>query len=238
MKDEPRPLVAQKVTPGHPRRVVCRSMDRERQNAPSAVPPDGLATAHRVQVPAKETLFLEGDTAQSLFQVVSGVGKIYKMMPDGRAIITGFAYAEAMLGIARAGHYFYNVDAVTDLALDSYSRAVVEARLHEDPHYLQHMFEETNDELAQAQERILLLGQKTPIEKVTSFLRRIRRWQHEDRHIHVPMTRHDIADYLGLTTETVSRTFTQLRDQNVIRSINQHDIELLDVNQLKRLSEA
>ena len=99
------------------------------------------------------------------------------------------------------------------------------------PHYLQHLFEETNDELAQAQERILLLGpEDTPVEKVTSFLRRIRRWQHEDRHIHVPMTRHDIADYLGLTTETVSRTFTQLRDQNVIRSVNQHDIELLDVD--------
>lgn len=194
--------------------------------------------ARRLQVPAKETLFLEGDKALNLFQVVSGVGKIYKMMPDGRSIIAGFAYGGSLLGIARASHYFYNVDAVTDMILDAYPKALIEERMHHDPDYLQHLFEETNDELAQAQERILLLGQKTPVEKVTSFLRRIRRWQNEDRQIHVPMTRHDIADYLGLTTETVSRTFTQLRDQEIIRSVNQHDIEILDIAQLKRLSEA
>lgn len=194
--------------------------------------------ARRIQVPAKETLFMEGDEALNLFQVVSGVGKIYKMMPDGRAIITGFVYGGSLLGISRTGRYFYNVDAVTDMTLDAYPKAHIEARLHEDPDYLQHLFEEVNDELAQAQERILLLGQKTPVEKVTSFLRRMRRWQDEDRLIHVPMTRHDIADFLGLTTETVSRTFTQLRDQGIIRSVNQHDIEILDIPQLKRLSEA
>lgn len=213
-------------------------MDRGDQNLPGNAPPNGQATAARpIRVPAKETLFLEGDNALSLFQVISGVGKIYKMMPDGRAIISGFAYAGGILGIARAGKYFYNVDAVTDMALDAYSKSVIEARLQEDPDYLQHLFEETNDELAQAQERILTLGQKSPVEKVTSFIRRIRRWQSEDRQVHVPMTRHDIADYLGLTTETVSRTFTQLREQQIIRSINQHDIEILDVEKLKRLSE-
>jgi len=213
-------------------------MDRGDRNLPGNAPPDGQSTsARQIRVPAKETLFLEGDDALSLFQVISGVGKIYKMMPDGRAIIAGFAYAGGILGIARAGKYFYNVDAVTDMALDAYSKSVIEARLLEDPDYLQHLFEETNDELAQAQERILTLGQKSPVEKVTSFIRRIRRWQSEDRQVHVPMTRHDIADYLGLTTETVSRTFTQLREQQIIRSINQHDIEILDVEKLKRLSE-
>jgi len=193
--------------------------------------------ARPIQVPAKETIFLEGDAAHHLYEVVSGVGKIYKMMPDGRVIITGFAYPGALLGIARAGIYFYNVDAVTDMSLNAYSKAATEARLREDPAFLQHLFEDTNDELAQAQERILLLGQKTPVEKVSSFLRRVRVWQREDQQVHLPMTRHDIADYLGLTTETVSRTFTQLRDQNVIRSMNQHDVEILDLPQLARLSE-
>jgi CRP-like cAMP-binding protein len=69
-------------------------MDQGDRNLPNAVPPDVQAPPARpIRVPAKETLFLEGDDALSLFQVVSGVSKIYKMMPDGRAIITGFAYA-------------------------------------------------------------------------------------------------------------------------------------------------
>ena len=188
------------------------------------------------QVAAKETLFLEGDRALNLYEIVSGVGKIYKMMPDGRSIITGFAYPGSLLGIARAGFYFYNVDAVTDLTLNAYSKVATEARLRQEPEYLRHLFEETNDELAQAQERIVLLGQQTPVEEVAAFLQRVRVWQREDRQIHLPMTRHDIADYLGLTTETVSRTLTQFRDQNIVRSINQHDIEILDLPKLSGLS--
>ena len=74
-------------------------MDRGDQNLPGNAPPNGQATAARpIRVPAKETLFLEGDNALSLFQVISGVGKIYKMMPDGRAIISGFAYAGGIHG--------------------------------------------------------------------------------------------------------------------------------------------
>ena len=192
--------------------------------------------ARVLQVSAKETLFLEGDSARLLYEVVSGVGKIYKMLPDGRSIITGFAYPGSLLGLGRAGFYFYNVDAVTDLNLNAYSKVAIEARLREEPDYLRHLFEETNDELAQAQERIVLLGQQTPVEKVAAFLQRVRVWQREDRQVHLPMTRHDIADYLGLTTETVSRTLTQFRDQNIVRSINQHDIEILDLPKLTGLS--
>jgi CRP/FNR family transcriptional regulator len=131
-----------------------------------------------------------------------------------------------------------NLVAVIDIVLDAYSKSIIEAHLLKEPNYLQHRFEETNNELAQAQERILTLSQRSPVEKVTSFIRRIRRWQSEGRQVHVPITRHDIADYLGFTTETVSRTFMQLCDQQVVRSINQHDIEILDVEKLKRLSEA
>ncbi len=192
--------------------------------------------ARQLSVPAKETIFLEGDTAKNLYEVADGVAKIYKMMPDGRTLITGFAYRLSLLGIARAGLYYYNVDAVTDMTLVVHPRSEVEARLRDDPTYLQHLLDETNDELVQAQERILVLGRKTPLEKVSSFLTRIRQWQGEDRQLHLPMTRHDIADYLGLTTETVSRTFTQLRNQSVIASPNQHDVEIIDLAALTALA--
>lgn len=190
-----------------------------------------------MQVTAKETVFLEGDNAANLFEVVDGVAKIYKMLGDGRTIITGFAYPRSLLGLARADRYYYNVDAITNVTLIAHPKTEVEARLKENPTYLQHLLDETNDELAQAQERMMVLGRKTPLEKVASFLLRICQWQDEDRALHLPMTRHDIADYLGLTTETVSRTLTQLRDQHVIRSTNQHDVEIVDLEKLEALSE-
>jgi len=193
-------------------------------------------TERRHTVPARETIFLEGDPATHLYEVTRGVAKIYKMMPDGRTLITGFAYRRSLLGLARAGLYYYNVDAITDVSLIVHTRSEVEARLKDDPNYLQHLLDETNDELAQAQERILVLGRRTPLEKVASFLLRIRQWHDEDRQLHLPMTRHDIADYLGLTTETVSRTFTQLRGKDVIRSTNQHDIEIADLAALVALA--
>ncbi len=209
-----------------------------RENNNNMASPDRKAPGERrIRVPAKETIFLEGEPAANLFEVVEGVVKIYKMMADGRTIITGFAYKRSLLGLARSGNYYYSVDAVTDSTLVVHGKAEVEARLRADPGYLQYLLDETNDELVQAQDRILLLGRRAPVEKVALFLLRLRQWQSEDRKLHLPMTRHDIADYLGLTTETVSRTFTQLRDKGVLKSLNQHDVEILDLALLRHLGE-
>jgi CRP/FNR family transcriptional regulator len=98
-----------------------------------------------------------------------------------------------------------------------------------------------NDELIVAQEQMLLLGRKTPSEKLASFLVRLSRnnqkWQRPASPIHLSMTREDISDYLGLTIETVSRTFTKLKNQGIIALPERNHVTLVDMEKLEVLAE-
>ena len=101
------------------------------------------------------------------------------------------------------------------------------------------LLEKANDELAAAQEQMLLLGRKTAREKVLSFL--LSRARHEDddeydQEVSVPMTRADIADYLGLTVETVSRTFTALRDEGLIQTPTANRVVLGDLERIEDIA--
>jgi CRP/FNR family transcriptional regulator len=96
-------------------------------------------------------------------------------------------------------------------------------------------------ELVAAQDQMLLLGRKSAKEKIASFLlklsRRAERRGHPHNPVYVPMSRSDIGDYLGLTTETVSRTFTQLKTAGTIRLLDGHRVDLARVDELEAIAE-
>jgi len=172
------------------------------------------------QLMAGETLIHEGDEASHVFTVTAGSMKIYKLLPDGRRQVTGFLFQGDFLGLAFDGSYTYSAEALTDTTLCRFARRQFENFVDDHQAMERRLRAMASNELAAAQDQMVLLGRKTALERVASFLlgliRRQERLGRDGKAIRLTMTRNDIADYLGLTTETVSRTLTGLRSQGVI----------------------
>lgn len=183
-------------------------------------------------------LFSEGDDADSVFEVVSGTLRLYKVLIDGRRQIIGFVSGGRLLGIAPQRHYLCSAEAVTPLTVRRYKRPAFERRIDEEPGLARRILAELSDELCMAQDQMLLLGRKSATEKVASFLLSLAADHDGDvvAHIDLPMGRGDIADYLGLTVETVSRTFTKLRNDGLIALPSPHSVEILDSEQLEEVA--
>lgn len=176
--------------------------------------------ASRRRVARNEMIFQEGDPADEVFNLLSGALKLYKLLPDGRRQITGFLFAGDFLGLASSRGYSYAAEAVTDCMLCRFPRAKLEALFRKLPGIEQRLFAYANDELAAAQDQMLLLGRKTAGEKIASFLvklaERSSRRGTAAGELPLPMSRSDIGDYLGLTIETVSRTMTRFKANGLI----------------------
>jgi CRP/FNR family transcriptional regulator len=194
-----------------------------------------------VHLDPSATLFQEGDPAQHLCNVVEGTVKLYKLLPDGRRQITGFLFPGDFLGVALNKTYAYSAEAMTGVRLCRFPRQRMEGLLQELPNLEHRLLEVAGNELVAAQDQMLLLGRKTARERLATFLLMIsRRAAARGRPaspIDLPMSRSDIGDYLGLTTETVSRTFTQLKKSGVIGLPALTRVDLLKREALEELAE-
>ena len=190
---------------------------------------------------AGDDLIYEGDEADCAFIVTSGVVKLYKLLPDGRCQVVGFAFPGDFLGLSDTHKYSCSVEAVTSARFCRFKKTDMEALLDRIPHLQKRMLEVTRFELSTVQEQMLLLGRKLAKEKIASFLlslsRRAARSEEPISPVYVPMRRSDVADYLGLTTETVSRSFTQLRKDGLISPRASGWVDLHDVEKLKVVAE-
>ena len=208
------------------------------------------AQAHRSQAPVAAigsiqhlaqgaTLFTEGDPATSVYQVVSGTLRLYKALPDGRRQITGFLSAGHLLALAPTEVHPYSTEAITPVSVRRYPRPWFEKLLDEVPGLARRLFAASSDELRAAQDQMLLLGRKTAEERVASFLLML-----ADLHggaqaesvVQLPMSRGDVADYLGLTIETVSRTLAKMKQQKIITLTSPTRIELRNRARLAELA--
>lgn len=194
-----------------------------------------------VRYESGHTVFAEGDAADTLYNVTVGTVKLYKLLPDGRRQITGFLLPGDFLGLSVNENYAYTAETVTPATLCRFPRRRMEALLDEFPKMQRRLFSMASNELAAAQDQMLLLGRKSAKEKICSFLlmlsQRAQRRGHKENPVHVPMSRADIADYLGLTTETVSRTFTQLKTSRVISLLEGNKVQIHDMDDLFDLAE-
>ena len=194
-----------------------------------------------VELGPGQSLFQEGEEARSVYSVTAGTMKIYKLLPDGRCQVTGFLFPGDFLGLAHDETFAYSAEAVTYTALCRYSRSQLDSMLDRFPQMEQRLLGMAKHELVVAQEQMLLLGRKTARERLASFLLTLsrdaeRRGQPADP-VFIPMSRSDIGDYLGLTTETVSRTFTQLKRDKLIAAESGNRVRLLDAGQLGEMAE-
>lgn len=193
------------------------------------------------RIEANHTIIDEGEPAHGMYNVTAGAVKLYKLMPDGRRQITGFLFAGDFIGLATNNAYVYSAEALVPTSLCRIPRRQMDQLMEEFPKLQRRLFGMASNELAAAQDQMLLLGRKSAKEKIASFLlglseRANRRGQPESP-VHLPMSRADIADFIGLTTETVSRTITQLKGSGVIRLLDGGRIDLVDRQALADLAE-
>ncbi len=200
--------------------------------------------AHRKKFPAGRTIISDEEPVDFFANIISGAVKLTKTLPDGRQQIVGLLFAPDFLGRAYSKSNPYTAEAVTEVEICTFPHAAFERLVGEYPGLQQRLFKDTLDELDAARDWMLLLGRKTAEEKVASFLLMLARHalmtgcQHTGAAnvaaFELPLTRSDIADYLGLTIETVSRQLTRLKTSNVIRF---NSNRLITVPDLQRLTQ-
>lgn len=214
--------------------TVCAALDPEELRRLAEI----LQT---IRVDASHTIFAEGESADALYNVTSGTVKLYKLLPDGRRQITGFLMTGDFLGLAVNESYAYTAETVTSSSVCKFPRRKMDALMDEFPKMQRRLFSMASNELAAAQDQMLLLGRKTAKEKICSFLlmlsQRAARRGHKENPVYVPMSRADIADYLGLTTETVSRTFTQLKTAGTISLQEGNKVMIADLDAIYDMAE-
>ena len=177
--------------------------------------------AAQVYLRPRKTIFLEGDPADDVFGVSQGVVRLYKLLPDGRRQILSFALPGDFLGLPHAERRSFSADAVGEVVLCRFPRGELTRHIRSSPDMMRLLIEFATRELATAQDQLLLLGNGSAEEKVAIFLvnwrNRLARLSVFSETVPLPMRRQDIADFLGLKLETVSRTLAKLEQQNVIR---------------------
>ena len=198
------------------------------------------AQGSTVKLEASQCLFHQGDAADLVYNLTSGLLKLYRLLPDGRRQITGFVFPGDFLGITLEDEHAFTAEAVEPAECCRYVRARFEAFVQDHPKVEHELYLTAAHELAAAKEQMVLLGRKTAAERLATFLLdlfdRARRRNADWEIIRVPMTRTDIADYLGLTKETISRTFTAFKNGKTIRLLPGDRIELLGRDRLEQLA--
>lgn len=189
-----------------------------------------------------QPLFHEGDKAAQVFTVTEGGLKLYKLMPDGRRQIMGFVFPGDYVGVTIADEHAFTAEAMEGTTACRFTRARFDEFVEEHPNMERELYRLAAHELAAAQAQMFLLGRKSAAERVATFILALldRREQvsgEAQREVVLPMSRSDIADYLGMTKETVSRVLAVLKNRRLVRLAALDRIEVLDREALARMAE-
>jgi CRP-like cAMP-binding protein len=183
-----------------------------------------------------DQLFCEGDDKTHIYQVLEGAFVLYRLLPNGRRQVTGFAVAGDMIGLGVGSVHRSSAEASGAAKVRMLPAIALHRLAGADPHLAMQLYDAMSQELAALQDLLMTVGRLNATERVATFLlslseRNGRAFRPADR-VELPMTRCDIADFLGLTTETVSRTLTKLtnigtisRHSGHIRILNKEALE-------------
>ena len=173
-----------------------------------------------------ECIFGEDEPAEYVYQVVRGAVRSYRLLSDGRRQIGAFHLAGDTFGLKSGTIHRLAAEAIVETTVRMVKRRSLEAAAKSDVVVACKLWAMTAGELRHAEDHMLLLGRKTAAERVASFLLEMDRRLAVAGQIALPMSRCDIADYLGLTLETVSRTLSQFNDQGVVALAGARQIRL------------
>ena len=190
----------------------------------------------------KQVLFVEREPAACHYTISHGVLSLSKFIGDGRRQIIGFLFPGDFVGVAVRNHYSCTAQAVTSAELCRMPHEPFMGLTREFPELKNRLLEMVSNELGEAQYHMLMLGRKNAEERLAAFLlylsQRAPLRGEAGNPVEVPMSRGDISDYLGLTLETVSRTFAALRNKGLIEFTDTHRVRLTATEKLKTLVNA
>ena len=213
---------------------------------PAAIALRGAANMQRSSISAVglprivtkgDELFAEGDPAEYFYKVISGSIRTSKLLSDGRRQIDAFHLPGDIFGLESGADHRFTAEALSDCTLAAFRRSQLADLSGADPAFGNQVMASMMSSLGRAKDHMLLLGRKTAQEKIAPFLLDMaRRISSDDEHLELPMQRSDIADHLGLTIETVSRTLTSFARQGLIRlQAGSRSVELCNKAALQRL---
>lgn len=185
-----------------------------------------------------EEIYAEDDPSDSWYKVVSGTVRISKLLADGRRHIAEFCFGGDCFGLDNVSERVFSAEAVGEVIVMRYPRRATDRLIDENRQLARGLCDMTLRNLAHAQTRMLLLGRMTAPERVASFLLEMFERRDARRTVDLPMSRNDIADYLGLTIETVCRVLSAFKRRGAIAIPNPHRIELRDRGALEAVCEA
>lgn len=203
----------------------------------SAAEPSGLIEALGAQIPFARNaeIYGEGEPAEYVYKLVRGTVRTSKILADGRRQIGAFYFPGDVFGLEVSDEHAFSAEAISDVTVLVAKRSVILARAARDTSVSQELWSATGNELRRMQDHLLLLI-KSAEERVAGFLLEMAARSRSLQVVELPMSRQDIADYLGLTIETVSRTFTQLESSSAIAVPTARRIELRNRSALAKLN--
>lgn len=220
--------------------AICRALDGSHLHELSDI------MIHR-RFKAGAEIVHQDDTSELFAIIVSGVVKLTRMLPDGRQQIVGLLSEADCLGDVFSAVSHDNAECVTDVDLCCFRRKQIETVLKARPELEHRLLQKATEDLEEARQWMLALGRKTATEKVATFLLWLRNEEQnhcshapsleDDPIVYLPISRGEIADFLGLTIETVSRIVSKLNTSGVIRLIDNRCIEICDLDGLRRVAE-
>ena len=182
-------------------------------------------------------IFGEAEPAEYVYQVVEGAVRSYKLLSDGRRQIGAFHLVGDIFGLENGSAHRFTAEAIVDTTVRLAKRVSLEHVAEEDATVARDLLDMTTTNLQHAENHMLLLGRKTSLERVAAFLLEMDSRLNAAGVMALPMSRRDIADYLGLTLETVSRALSCLHEKGILGFVGQtqRQIVLLDRPELAKL---
>lgn len=188
-----------------------------------------------------QTVICEGDHIDYFYEVMNGTLKSYKILKDGRRLITGFYTTGDVIGCPTDYTFFQSVECITKTTLCCYSRPQIEEIIRTHSSLSQKVIKVFYQQLNDAYEQMMSLGRKKPDECIATFLLNCGPWSisqipSQKIMLHLPMSRLDIADYLGLRQETVCRILSKFKHEGLITLIQANQIILEDRKALSKIA--
>ncbi|CAN0653723.1 helix-turn-helix domain-containing protein [Nitratireductor aquimarinus] len=198
----------------------------EARPAPASFSPD---QPHQIAFfEANEEVYAQGERANALYQVEFGAVRLYRLLSDGRRQISAFHVAGEVFGFEADGHHHFFAEAVGPAGIRVFRQPANEGNWRQ-------TLDAALGALVRAQEHLLVIGRQNAAERVAAFLLDMMERQDNAREVQLPMSRTDIGDYLGLTIETVSRTFSKFKSKGLVRLANTRTVEVVDEAALRAM---
>jgi len=212
--------------------TLCASLD-------DADMPRLFEIATELEYTAGELIVRQEQPAEYVFSIRSGYAMLFRLTLEGKRQILAFLFPGDFMGFTSEDNYHYGVSAIEETAVCRFERVALESLIKQFPSMDRKLRFTLTRAMDASYELLFSLGRKDAIQKVASFIwyisYRQRKLAQPDNPIELPMRRADVADFLGLTIETVSRAFTTLREMKAIQLHDAYTVEIIDMQQLRAI---